>query len=374
MRFFRNLLLVLFPVCLTVVALLRADDEKKSPPKIEPWTAEDIINTETIPQFRISPDGKWLAFTKLESDKEKDARISNIFLSSTTENREIQLTRGADTNSSFAWSPDGEWIAFLSTKARTQAKPDTAHTQIWLINPHGGEPYPLTDLVRAPHQLAWLDKDTIIFSAEEDPSAYEQAQKKKKDDSEVVDDADHEPPVRLFKITVKDKKITRLTNNSDWIRNWSRRKMANMLSPYTPRACITRSTRKFLPSPILHNLTDGTEKQIFTEGRIRPYEMEWTPDSTGFYLTAPFSTDPKFITASITLLYFYDVASGKGSQVGLDWENGVGSSFAVTSEGFSSAWPVERVFISCATQRQSHRHHLEARSTGRRARQKYSGV
>ena len=145
MRFFRNLLLVLFPVCLTVVALLRADDEKKFPPKIEPWTAEDIINAETIPQFRISPDGKWLAFTKSESDKEKDARISNIFLSSPTENREIQLTRGADTNSSFAWSPDGEWIAFLSTKARTQAKPDTAHTQIWLINPHGGEPYPLTD-------------------------------------------------------------------------------------------------------------------------------------------------------------------------------------------------------------------------------------
>jgi dipeptidyl aminopeptidase/acylaminoacyl peptidase len=334
MRFFRNLLLVLFPVCLTVVALLRADDEKKSPTKIEPWTAEDIINTETIPQFRISPDGKWLAFTKLESDKEKDARISNIFLSSTTENREIQLTRGSDTNSSFAWSPDGEWIAFLSSKSRPQAKPDTAHTQIWLINPHGGEPYPLTDLVRAPHQLAWLDKDTIIFSAEEDPSAYEQAQKKKKDDSEVVDDADHEPPVRLFKITVKDKKITRLTNNSDWIRNWSASKDGKYVAAVHAKSLHYTFDQKVPPVTILHNLTDGTEKQIFTEGRIRPYEMEWTPDSTGFYLTAPFSTDPKFITASITLLYFYDVASGKGSQVALDWENGVGSSFAVTSDGF----------------------------------------
>src|SRR5208282_343606 len=156
-----------------------------------------------------------------EADKEKDTRISNLHLRSLTEDRDVQLTRGADNNNSLAWSPDGEWIAFLSSKPRPQAKPDTAPVQIWLISSHGGEPFPLTELARAPHQLDWIDKDTVIFSAQEDPSAYEQALKKKKDDSEVVDDADHEPPVRLFKVSVKDKKITRLTTNTDWIQDWS---------------------------------------------------------------------------------------------------------------------------------------------------------
>ena len=44
--------------------------------------------------------------------------------------------------------------------------------------------------------------------------------KKKKDDSEVVDDEAHEPPVRLYKYSIKDKKVTRLTTNTDWIQRW----------------------------------------------------------------------------------------------------------------------------------------------------------
>ena len=62
--------------------------------------------------------------------------------------------------------------------------------------------------------------ETLIYSAQEDPALYEQEQKKKKDDSRVVDDADHEPPVRLYKINVKDRKITRLTTNTDWIEDF----------------------------------------------------------------------------------------------------------------------------------------------------------
>lgn len=327
-------MLAIFVAGVGFTSSLCADDEKKSPSKTEPWKAEDIINTEGIPQFRISPDGKWLAYTKSESDKEKDGRISNLFLTSLTEDREIQLTRGSDSNTAFAWSPDGEWIAFLSSKPRPQAKPDAAHVQIWLINAHGGEPYPLTDLVRAPHQLGWLDKEAIIFSAQEDPSAYEQAQKKKKDDSEVVDDAEHEPPVRLFKIGVKDKTITRLTNNTDWIRNWSVSKNGKYAVAVHAKSLHYTFDQKVPPLTVLHNLTDGSEKQIFTEGRIRPNDFEWTPDSSGFYLATPFSSDPKFLTASITLLYFYDVASGKGAQVALDWENGIGSGLVATSDGF----------------------------------------
>ncbi len=321
-------------VCTIALPALFAADDAKAPAKKEPWTSEDIISTEYVPQFRISPDGKWMAWTKSEVDKEKDGRSSNLFLSSLTENREIQLTRGTDNNSSFAWSPDGEWIAFLSTKPRPQAKPDTAKEQIWLISPRGGEPFPLTELVRAPHQVAWIDKDTLIFSAQEDPTAYEQSQKKKKDDSEVVDDADHEPPVRLFKITVKDKKITRLTNNTDWIRNWAISKDGKYAVANHVKSLHYTFDQKVPPVTIVHNLSSGTEKQVFTEGRIRPYGFEWAPDNSGFYAPAPFSNDPKFLTASITVLYYYDVNTETSGKILLDWENGIGSDLAATSDGF----------------------------------------
>jgi Tol biopolymer transport system component len=329
LRFF-----VLVAICCGFANMPRAAEESKAPAKTSPWKAEDVVFAENVRQFRISADGQWVAWIKTQGDKEKDAVVSNLYLSSLSSDQEIQLTRGTDTVSSFNWSPDGKWIAFVSSKARPQAKPDTAATQIWLINPHGGEPYVLTELARGPQRVDWMDKETVIFSAEEDPSAYEQAEKKRKDDSEVADDADHAPPVRLFKINVKDKKITRLTTNTDWIANWSVSKDGKYAVAVHQKSLHYTFDQKVPPVTILHNLADGTEKQIFAEGRVYPRAFSWSPDSGGFYTMAPFSTDPKFITASIELLYFYDLTSGKSAAVPLDWENGVGSGVSAASDGF----------------------------------------
>jgi len=62
--------------------------------KMEPWKAEDEIFQEFVTQMRISPDGKWLVWVKSTGDKEKDARVSNLYLSSLIEDKEIALTRG----------------------------------------------------------------------------------------------------------------------------------------------------------------------------------------------------------------------------------------------------------------------------------------
>jgi dipeptidyl aminopeptidase/acylaminoacyl peptidase len=332
---FRQLRFFVFvALCCAFANMPKAAEETKAPAKTSPWKPEDVVFAESVRQFRISPARQWVAWIKAQGDKEKDAVVSNLVLSNLAMDQEIQLTRGTDAISSFNWSPDGKWIAFISSKARPQAKPDTAATQIWLINPHGGEPYALTELVHGPQRVDWIDNDTVIFSAEEDPSAYEQAEKKRKDDSEVADDADHKPPVRLFKISVKDKKITRLTTNTDWIGNWSVSSSGKYVVAVHEKSLHYTFDQKVPPVTILHNLADGTEKQIFTEGRIYPRAFSWTPGQDSFYAMAPFSTDPKFITASIELLYFYDVFSGKSTAVPLDWENGIGGGVSATSDGF----------------------------------------
>ena len=332
---FRQLrFIALVAICCGFANMPQAAQENKAPAKISPWKPEDVIFAENVRQFRISADGQWVAWIKAQGDKEKDAIVSNLVLSSLTSDVEIQLTRGTDAVSAFNWSPDGKWIAFISAKARPQAKPDTAATQIWLINPHGGEPYALTELAHGPQRVDWLDNDMVIFSAEEDPSAYELAEKKRKDDSEVADDADHKPPVRLFKISVKDKKVTRLTTNTDWIGNWSVSKDGKYAVAVHEKSLHYTFDQKVPPVTILHNLADGTEKQIFTEGRIYPRAFSWTLGHDSFYAMAPFSTDPKFITASIELLYFYDVGSGKSTAVPLDWENGIGADVSAASDGF----------------------------------------
>ncbi len=311
-------------------------DESKPAAKKEPWKPEDFIYAEAAGQYRISPDRKWLVWVKSSGDKDKDGRISNLFLSSLAESREVQLTRGTDNNNEPRWSPDGESIAFVSSRARPKPKPDTDSTQIWLMNAHGGEPWSLTDLVHGPRRLEWLDKDTLIFSAEEDPALYEQEQKKKKDDSRVVDDAEHEPPVRLYKINIKDKKITRLTTNTDWIEDFDLSRDGKYAVASHAKSLHYAFDQKNRPAVILHELSTGKGTQVMNDLRIRPEGLEWAPDGSGFYVVTAFSTDARFLTAGITIIYFFDLANGKAQQVNLDWPNGVGRDVQAVPGGFVS--------------------------------------
>ena len=69
---------------------------------------------------------------------------------------------------------------------------------------------------------------------------------------------------------VKDKKITRLTNNTDWIEDWKASKDGKYVVAVHARSLHYKFDQKVPPITFLHNFADGTEKQIFTEGRIYP--------------------------------------------------------------------------------------------------------
>src|SRR5579863_278563 len=157
------------------VALAAGGDEKNAQAaKKNQWTPEDVVYQEDAGQFRISPDGKFALWVKGTGDKDKDLRVGNLYLSNLSDGKAVQLTRGTDEISNPRWSPSGEMIAYLSSHALPKPKPDTGSTQIWMMNSAGGEPWPVTESERGVKQFEWLNDDTILFSAEEDPSLYEQ--------------------------------------------------------------------------------------------------------------------------------------------------------------------------------------------------------
>src|ERR1700723_1179311 len=305
-----------------------------APAKKSPWKPEDVIFTDSANGFRVSPDGKWVVWVKGTGDKDKDTRVSNLFLSSLTEKKEIQLTCGTDNVSQPRWSPSGETIAFLSTRALPKPKPDFAPLQLWLINSRGGEAWSVTEFEKGIKSFEWIDNDTILSSAEEDASLFEGNTKERKDDTTVVDDSVHESPVRLYKFSIKDKKVARVTDNTDWIEDFDVSRDGKWAVAVASRELSYAWDQKVAPATYLVDLASGKRTEIYPDGKIRPYQVRWARDNSGFYALVPYSSDPRFFTATITKIYFYDVAAGTNTEVNLDWDRSMGSDFEVTSDGF----------------------------------------
>ncbi|MGD2153145.1 MAG: prolyl oligopeptidase family serine peptidase [Gemmatimonadales bacterium] len=298
------------------------------------WTIDDILFTESAGQYQISPDGRWVVWVKSTMDATEGRQVSNLYLSSLTSDLEIQLTRGNYSHSSPRWTPSGELISFMSSRPLPRNDGDAAASQLWSINPAGGEPWPLTSFERRIRSYEWKDGDTIVFTAEEDPTLYERETERRDDTSRVVEDTDHAPPVRIFAFSVKDKKVTRLTDNADWIRSFE-------LSPDGRRAVAVHSRSlsygydgRVAPVTYLWDLDVGVGRQVFDGSRVIPGNVQWSKDGSGFYLVNDSTTHPRYRTATIDVLMYYDLAIGEATLVDLEWDRGLGFDYAVTSDGF----------------------------------------
>jgi len=317
-----------------VVAQSAADASQPDAAKKNRWTAEDVVYQEAAGQFRISPDGKFAVWIKGTADKEKDLFVSNLYLSNLNDGKQVQLTRGTDEVSHARWSPSGETIAYLSTHALGKPKPDLAPTQLWLLNAAGGEPWAVTQFERGIQQFEWLDNDTIVFSAEEDATLYERQTKERKDDSTVVDDTAHSAPVRLYKFSVKDSKVTRLTDNDDWIEGFEVSHDKKKAVAVARREISFAWDQKIPPATYVIDLASGARTQVFANERIQPREINWARDNSGFYVVAPYSDDARFLVATVERIYFYDLSAAKSSEVNLDWDRGFARSLEATNDGF----------------------------------------
>lgn len=241
------------------------------------WTADDIIMSEQASGVQISPDCGGIVWAKSVPNKEKDS-------------------------------------------------------QLWLMNPFGGEPWKISDFTREISDYVWADNDTIIFSAKEEPTFYEKSTEK--DDAKVIEDEKHASPVRLFKFDIKSKEITRLTDNTDRIDYF-------YLSPDGGRAVTVHEqsltysyNNKIKPLVFLYNLKTGERKQIFSEPKFNIDDIVWAKDGKGFYASSDFKENPRYLWAVLTEMYYYDLEKAAPVKVNLDWENGLTGSFVATDNGF----------------------------------------
>ncbi|MEW6131337.1 MAG: prolyl oligopeptidase family serine peptidase [Acidobacteriota bacterium] len=327
----RRLLTLVFSLIVLSFMNVSAQQDNK-------WTADDAITDERAGGIQVSPDGRFAVWVKSTVDKEKDARVSNLILSSLTEKKEIQLTQGADNTFNPKWSPDGGLIAFVTTRPNPKVKPaapgEGPRPQLWLISPFGGEAWALTDFARGVTNYDWADNDTIIFAAQEDPTLIENKIKEKKDTSIVVEDEVNAPPVRLFKFSVKAKKYARLTDNTDRIQNFAVSPDGTKAVTFHDRSLRFVYDHKIKPATWLYDLTTGEGKQIFADKKFNVSGAAWSRDSKGFYASSQFTNHSVYVNATITELYYFDLAANAPTKVDLGWENGLAGDLAITENGF----------------------------------------
>ena len=184
------------------------------------WTVEDLVLAESSTGWKLSPDGSVAVWVKKSVEKvgDEEKEVSRLWLSRLDNGTRVQLTRGQESVSSPAFSPDGRHVAFLSKRKVPDGDDDKiGKTQLWTLALSGGEAWPVTRLERSVQDFGWIDGGNLVIAAQEAPSLWEQQRKAAKDTSRVVDDAEHEPPVRLFRVKLEGGAVEPLTRNTDWI-------------------------------------------------------------------------------------------------------------------------------------------------------------
>ncbi|HVN76399.1 MAG TPA: prolyl oligopeptidase family serine peptidase [Thermoanaerobaculaceae bacterium] len=321
-------------LALAALAALGAAANPLDPPR---WTVDDILLAEHASSWEISPDGTLAVWVRATVEKvgTEEKRVSNLWLSRLSDGTSVALTRGQDTVSAPAFSPDSRHIAFLSTRKAPGAKPDDekGKNQLWAIPVAGGEAFAVTRFDRDVSRFGWVGPAALVVAAQESPSQWDRERKERGDDATVVDDAEHEPPVRLFRVALDGGKTERLTRNADWID-------ALAVSPDGTVAVVTAQQslswefdQRVPPQTFLVDLATGARTRIFEDAKILPQLVRWAPDGTGFYLVNQFSRHPRYREATINELYWFDIAAKTVEKVDLGWERGLEHAYAPTVDG-----------------------------------------
>jgi len=124
-------------------------------------TVDELLNVKGAATARISPDGKWVAYSVGETDFKQNAFVTQLWLANVQTGQSVQLTRGEKSAGNPQWSPDSAWLAFSSNRVGDK-------NQLFAIRPDGGEALQLTNAENAVQQYAWSHDSASIAYASSD--------------------------------------------------------------------------------------------------------------------------------------------------------------------------------------------------------------
>jgi len=170
-----------------------------------PLTIEDYVTIESISAPSISPDGRRVAYVVSVPNLPESSHDADVWIAHLDgEPRARKLTSSPKTDNAPHWSPDGRTLTFLSDREGA--------TQLYSIDPDGGEPVRLTNEKSGVRDYEWSpDGRSIALTMRDAFTPDEEAKKKRRDDARVVGDVKH---AHLHLLDLESGKIRQVTNGA----------------------------------------------------------------------------------------------------------------------------------------------------------------
>lgn len=119
----------------------------------------DVFELEIAGDPQISPDGSWIAYTRLSNDIMIDRARSNIWIVGSDGRDHRPLLSGTDSYSSPRWSPSGDRLAYISSA-------EERGPELYVRWMDTGQTALLSNLTETPGDISWSpDGSQIAFTA-----------------------------------------------------------------------------------------------------------------------------------------------------------------------------------------------------------------
>lgn len=142
-------------------------------------TVEQSLNLKSAAGPRISPDGRYVAYSVQETNWDDNAFETELWIAVIATGERYQLTNAKKSSSAPRWAPDSKRLAFISDR--------DGKRQLYLIAPAGGEAAQLTSFETGVSAFDWSpDGRRIAFTASEAESKSRKERKEKYGEFEVV--------------------------------------------------------------------------------------------------------------------------------------------------------------------------------------------
>lgn len=304
---------------LTLLVLLMGSAASQQPKR--PWTVDDVVGQEKTGDWTLSRDGRLALWVRSRPDEKKDVHLPTLMLTDVGTGEHRELTVGKHDISLPAISPEARFVSFLSKRPFPEGTKDLKKqlrgAQIWTLDLRGGQARPLTKVPFGVKRYQWIDEGTLLLTARDRRSKRELDIAERKDRSRVVEDVTEfgDGAARLFRFDVAKKKLTRLTGGREPVQTFSASDDGRFVVALHGRSPSHRAENDLPPRCLVHDLEEGTAREIFADRLSKPGRFAWEPKRHVVWCQAPSpSVDGENWGATETV-FRVDAATGETKRI-----------------------------------------------------------